>query len=56
MHHRLSPIYGDNVLITNLATLIAGIMESYQPDVAKWIEREIHNLTVSIDIALAFPQ
>lgn len=41
--HRLSPIYGDNMLSLDRAALVAGIIEVYEIDVAKLIVREIHN-------------
>lgn len=37
--HRLCPTYGDNVLIPDRATLIVGIMEGYELNVAQLIFR-----------------
>lgn len=38
VHHILIPIYGDNVMSPNRASLIVGIMEIYEPNIAKWKE------------------
>lgn len=42
-HNRLSITYGDNVLIPDKAALVMGIMEGYEIDIAKLIERKIYH-------------
>lgn len=55
VRHMLSSIYGDIVLSSDRASLIAGIMKGYYFNVAKWIATEIHDWTMSHDTVLEFP-
>lgn len=55
VHHRLSPTNGDNMLSPERATLVIGIIEGYDIDVAKIIARDIRDWAVSTGTTLAFP-
>lgn len=47
VHHRLSPIYGDNVLSPYIDSLVVSIIEGYDIDIAMLITREIHDRVVA---------
>lgn len=49
-HHKLCPTYGDNILSPDRATLIAGIIEGYELDVAKWRAKELRDRVMSTDV------
>lgn len=53
--HRLCSTTGDNVHNLVRVSLIAGIMEGYDFDVARFISREIQDQVVGTDVILAVP-
>lgn len=55
MWYRLYPIFGDNILNPDCVALIAGIIASYDVDVAQLIVREICNRVVGTERVLVFP-
>lgn len=52
--HRLSPMNEDNILSPFQDSMVVGIMEGYEIDLAKLIVREIHNQVVSTNTTLVF--
>lgn len=55
VQYRLGLTMGENILSPGRASLVVGIIKGYEIDIAKNLEREIHNWAMNTDTNLAFP-
>lgn len=55
MRHYLSPTNRDNMLNSDRATLVVGIIKGYEIEISKIISWEIRDRMVNMNISLAFP-